>query len=144
MPTQFTLEYALFVFISALGVLQFVFARNGLRGLLFVRRSLTASAALGALIVVTAFVWFFTSAPRNVPDTTLGLDGNAQARWFAIGSAAAVAVTFLVSSAINSRWGATPREGASGIDALDQTTFLKAASRRMTSFWMGFRRWTLR
>ena len=142
MPTQFTLEYTLFVFIGALGVLQFVFARNGLRGVLFFRRSLRGSTALGVLMVVAAFVWYFTSEQRNMPDTTVGLDGVAQARWFAIGAGAAVAVTFLVTSAINHRWSAEPREGAQGIEALDQTTFLKAATPRVISLWKGLRRWT--
>ncbi len=37
-PAPFIADYALWVFLSVLGVLQFVVARSGLTGLLFLRR----------------------------------------------------------------------------------------------------------
>ncbi len=135
MPTQFTLEYALFVFIGALGALQFVFAVNGMRGALFISRSLRASALLGALLVLGAFVWFFASAPRNIPDTGLGLDGNDQSRWFTVAGATALALTLLVTSALNDRWGRTYTGGARGLDALQQTTFLRAVVHTLSRLW---------
>ena len=135
MPTQFTLEYALFVFIGALGALQFVFAVNGMRGALFISRSLRASALLGALLVLGAFVWFFASAPRNIPDTGLGLDGNDQSRWFTVAGATASALTLLVTSALNDRWGRTYTGGARGLDALQQTTFLRAVVHTLSRLW---------
>ena len=135
MPTQFTLEYALFVFIGALGALQFVFAVNGMRGALFISRSLPASALLGALLVLGAFIWFFASAPRNIPDTGLGLDGNDQSRWFTVAGATALALTLLVTSALNDRWGRTYTGGSRGLDALQQTTFLRAVVHTLSRLW---------
>ena len=139
---QFTLEYALFVFVSAVGVLQFVFARNGIQGMLFIRRSPGASALLGVLLVAAAVVWFFVSGPRNLPDTSLGLDGNQQALWFALAAATAVGVTALLSSVINYRWAERDTEEAAGLDALEHTTFLQALGRRLLRVWEV--RWTRR
>ncbi len=132
MPTQFTFEYALFVFIGALGALQLVFAGNGMRGALFISRSLPASVLLGGLLVLGTFVWFFASAPRNLPDTGLGLDGNDQTRWFTVAGATALALTLLVTSALNDRWARTYRGGRRGLDALEQTTFLRAVAHTLS------------
>ena len=142
MPTQFTLDYAILVFFSTVGVLQFVFALSGRRGVLFLRNAPRLSSALGALLLVVAFSWFFISEPRNVPDTAGGLDGNAQGRWFAAAAAAAVAVTFLLSSVINHRWAAEPSEASEGIDVMGDTTFLKALARRLSRLGSRVRVWT--
>ena len=144
MITQFTLDYFTLVFVSTAGVLQFVFALNGTRGMLFLRNAPRLSSALGALLVVAAFFWFFASEPRNISDTTDGLDGNDQARWFALGAAAAIAVTFLLSSVINHRWAAEPGESPGGIEAMRQTTFLKAVGHRLASLWSRARVWMQR
>ena len=125
MPTQFTLEYTIFVFVGALGAVQLAAAANGLSGMLFYRRSPLACAIGGLVLVMGAFIWFFASTERNQPDTGLGLDGNTQAFWFATAALAAVGITMAVTSALNHRWGR--RDGLpSGIDALGQTTFLRA------------------
>jgi hypothetical protein len=126
MPSQFTIEYAVFVFLSTLGVLQVVFATNGIRGLLFIRPSRRASALLGAALVIGAIVWFFFGDSRNVPDTTTGLDGNEQSLWFALSAAAAVAATLLLTSLLNHRWGQTHLDGPPGLDILAQTTYFQA------------------
>ncbi|MCH8199933.1 MAG: hypothetical protein IIA54_07710 [Chloroflexi bacterium] len=132
MPTDsFIADYTLWVFLSALGVLQFVAARSGLFGLLFIRRRPRATAYASAALVVASFAWFFGSGVRNLPDTVSGLDGVTQSLWFAVAAAAAVAVTFLGTSAINHRWGAGHRRDPSarpptGLDVLERTTFARA------------------
>ena len=132
MPTDsFIADYTLWVFLSALGVLQLVAARSGLVGLLFLRRWPRATAYAGAALVVTSFAWFFGSEVRNLPDTVSGLDGVTQSLWFAAAAAGAVAVTFLGTSALNHGWGAGYRRDRStpspaGFDALERTTFARA------------------
>jgi hypothetical protein len=144
MPSNFTLEYIAFVFFSVVGVLQFVFALNGIRGMLFIRNSVRTTATLSVLLVLAAFTWFFTSAPRNVPDTGLGLDGNAQALWFSVSAAAAVAATALFSSALNHRWGKQASAEVVGIEVLQQTTFMRALAHSLPSRWRKARLWTPR
>lgn len=140
MPTtSFVADYAVLVFVSAVGVLQVVAARSGLLGLLFLRPWPRANQAAGAILMLGAFAWFFLGGTdRNVPDTDGGLDGNLQARWFAIGGAAAVAFTFAVSSVLNDGWGRASTEPApagawrgEGLTALERTTFARALAARL-------------
>lgn len=132
MPTDsFIADYTLWIFLSALGVLQFVAARSGLSGLLFVRRWPRATVYASAALVAASFAWFFGSGVRNLPDTVSGLDGVTQSLWFAVAAAGAVAVTFLGTSAINHAWGAGYRRVPStqppaGLDVLEHTTFVRA------------------
>ena len=132
MPTDpFIADYTLWVFLSALGVLQLVAARSGLSGLLFLRRWPRATAYASAALVAASFAWFFGSGARNLPDTVSGLDGVTQSLWFAVAAVAAVAVTFLGTSAINHRWGARYRPdpaapAPAGLDVLERTTFARA------------------
>ncbi len=128
---SFIADYTLWVFLSALGVLQFVAARSGLFGLLFIRRWPRATAYASAALGVASSAWFFGSGARNLPDTVSGLDGVTQSLWFAVAATAAVAVTFLGTSAINHRWGAGYRRDLSaqpptGLDVLERTTFARA------------------
>ena len=147
MPTDaFIADYTLWVFLSALGVLQFAAARSGLSGLLFVRRWPRATSYAGVALVVASFAWFFGSEVRNLPDTVSGLDGVTQSLWFAVGAVGAVAVTFLGASALNHRWGAgyrwdpstQPRPPA-GFDLLEHTTFVRALCARITALRSGVR-----
>lgn len=135
-------EYFLFVFVAALGVLQVAAAYSRLDGLLLLRRRAVAGL-VGLALAVGAFLWFFASGPRNVPDTQGGLDGNAQAGLFAAAAGAALAVTLVVSSLLNSRRAGGAVQGL-GLDALRNTTYARAllegarACRRM------WRQWTRR
>ena len=135
MPGPFVLDYCLLVFLSALGVVQIAAAANGLVGLLFIRHR-TASLLLGAVLVVGAFLWFFLSEPRNIPDTADGLDGNQTAGLFAVAAGAAVMLTLLASSLRNrrlSRQGPLP----AGLDALRETTYLRALAHALNGFRRG-------
>jgi hypothetical protein len=137
--TAFIFDYVVLAFACTLGVVQIAAARSGLLGLLFVRRPWLSIYAGGA-VVVGAFTWYFTSAPRNIPDTAGGLDGVDQTLWLAVGAAPAIALTFLVTSVLNHRWGADtgwdPASGTwppSGMTWLDRTTFLRALRARYTA-----------
>lgn len=139
MPHGFAIDYIVWVFIVTLGVVQTVCAVSGLRGLLFARNApLRWTAGVGMSLAVAATVWYFLDERRNLPDTTLGLDANVQARWFAISGAFAIALTFLLASAINHRWGAhhgyDPASGdppPAGMTWLSQTTFYHAIRARI-------------
>ena len=124
MPGPFVLDYCLFVFLSALGVVQIAAARNSLTGLLFIRHR-TLAFLSGTALAVGAFLWFFLSEARNIPDTAGGLDGNQTAGYFAISAGSAVILSLLASS-LSNRY--MPRDGtiATGLDALRRTTYLRA------------------
>lgn len=139
MPSGFAFEYLLFVFLSTLGVVQFTAALAGLHGLLLLRRWPRATLWLSAALAACVYAWFFfLSGPRNVPDTGDGLEGNTQAALFAIGAAAAVAVTFAVASVVNHAWGAATQAAEpeqapppAGLGRLSRTTFARAFAARV-------------
>ena len=140
MPSSFTFDYVVFVFGSAVGVLQFAFARAGLSGLLFLRPWPRLTQVLGAAVVVGVFTWYFGSEPRNLPDTGAGLDATNQVWLFASATAAAVAVTFLLTSMVNHRWGQDhgwDREAdawpPAGVGWLRRTTAARALGARIVA-----------
>ena len=124
MPGPFVLDYCLFVFLAAMGVVQMAAARNSLTALLFLRHRPLAFLS-GAALTAGVFLWFFVSEPRNIPDTAGGLDGNQTAGYFAISAGSAVILTLLLTSWSNRDM---PRDGpiAAGLDALRRTTYLRA------------------
>ena len=138
MLSGFALDYVLWVFAVALGVVQAVCAMSGLRGLLFAREAPVRTNATGGLgLAAVATVWYFLDERRNLPDTSVGLDANVQAFWFAVAGAAAIALTLAVTSVVNHRWGADhgwdPSSGApppEGLGWLARTTFFRAARAR--------------
>jgi hypothetical protein len=124
MPGPFALDYFIFVLLAALGVVQMAAAYNSLRGLLFVR--VRPLAFLGGMVATgLAFLWFFMSEPRNIPDTRGGLDGNEMAGLFALAAGSAVILTLLLTSLSNR---SMPWAGRldPGLDALRQTTYARA------------------
>jgi len=129
--TDFALDYLLFVFFSAFGVLLLVTAHNRLDGLLLVGRRLSLVA--GALLVTGAFSWFFASDPRNVPDTGAGLDGNEQALLFVIGAGAALVLVLVLSSLRN--WSLVRGQGGHGVEALRNGSYLRLILRGLRSLW---------
>ena len=140
MPSPFTFDYAVFVFGSAVGVLQFAFARAELWGLLFLRPWPRLTQVLAVAVVVGVFTWYFGSEPRNIPDTGAGLAANSQAWLFASATAAAVAATFLVTSVVNHRWGRDhgwdPEADTwppSGVGWLRRTTAARALGARIAA-----------
>ena len=134
MVGAFALDFLVFVFIAALGVLQMVAAHTALRGLLFVRVRPLAFLA-GLVTTATAFLWFFISEPRNVPDTAGGLDGNQMAGLFAIGAGSALVLTLLLSSMCNRSLGRQGQQFNPGLDALRETTYLNALFSTLKDLW---------
>lgn len=129
--TGFAFDYFMLVFLSALGVLLLVTAYHRLTGLLLMGRK--SSIAMGGLLLVGAFVWFFASEPRNIPDTGAGLDGNQQAVMFSIGSLAALAVVLALSSLRNRSMNG--QSEAQGIDALREETYLRLIAKKLRRPW---------
>ena len=125
MPGPFWLDYSIFVFIAALGVLQMAAAYSALWGLLFIKLRRVAFA-LGLLTACAAFLWFFLSEPRNLSDTEGGLDGNQMAGLFSVAAGLALILTILVSSAIGRSMMADGQRTSPGLDALRETTYLHA------------------
>ena len=128
MVPEFTFDYLFLVAISTAGVVQIAAARNGLHGILIVRRWPRATEMAAAAAVVGVFIWFFFgSGERNLPDSVAGLDGVTQGRLFATSAGLTIAAIFALTSVINERWArdATP-DGGKGLEALRTTTFARA------------------
>ena len=134
MAGSFSLDFFLFVFLAAMGVLQMVASYDNLRGLLFIRVRFPAFG-LGLGIAIAAFLWFFLSEPRNLPDTEGGLDGNDAAGLFSLGSLAALLATFAISSLINRSLGRGTAHSTGGLDTLRETTYLRALLGSLKVLW---------
>ena len=132
MLTGFGLDYFLFALVASVGVLQLAAAYSRLYGLLFLNRSL--SAALGLALVVGAFIWFFASEPRNIPDTAGGLDGNQQAILFTAAVGVALVVTLLASS-LRHRSMVGSDEQAQGLEALRDANYLRVLVKGLRARW---------
>ena len=132
MLTAFGLDYFLLVFFSAVGVLQIVGAYRRRSGLLFFKRATSYILGIGMLLV--SFSWFFGSQPRNIPDTSMGLDGNQQAILFCLGTIAALIATLTISSLLN--WSVLKeKEQIVGLDALNRNTYARVMLKGMKSRW---------
>ena len=134
MAGPFELDYLVFVFMAALGVLQMSAAYSSLWGLLFIRLRLLSFLG-GLAIVVGAFLWFFISEPRNLSDQQGGLDGNDMAGLFAVGSGTALLLTLLLSSICNLAMAGKGRGYGQGLDALRETTYLHALTATLKVLW---------
>ena len=130
----FALDYLAFIFFASLGVVQLAILNNGLKGLYFVGipvLNLTIALAL----LVGAFLWFFLSEPRNLPDSGGGLDGNRQAILSVIGSVSAVIFTLAVTSL---RAAMSRQEKVSympGLEALKRSSYVSAVRGTFCRLW---------
>lgn len=119
--TRLALEYFLFVFVAALGVLQGAATLSRLYGLSFFPRPwlgyLFAPLAIGG-----AYAWFFYSEDRNRP----GIEGIQQTALFSLSVLSALGFTLLLSSLLYRR--PAPSKG-SGLEALRQTGYWQARRR---------------
>ena len=132
--TPFALDYFLLVFIAACGVLQMVASYRGLKGLLLLRNRRWA-LGLGLAVLVLSFIWFFGSAPRNIPDTAGGLDGNEQSALFTLAAGSALLFTLLLSSLRNFKLGNGDDFYLPGLDALRETNYLRALRSTLKAVW---------
>lgn len=136
-------DYVVWVFLAATGVIQIAAAHAGLMKLLFIRARPWA-CALGLLLVVAGFAWFFREGARHVPDTAAGINGNEQAARFTLTCLAAGAFTMLVSSALNFRPAEASLDDAEGLEALRRRTYVQALTASLKSYWSEARRWMRR
>lgn len=125
-------DYFLLVFLAGCGVIQIAASYSRLRGVLLLAHP-WASALLGLVLVLGSFLWFFSPGPRHIPDTQGGLDGNLQAALFSLAALSAVVVTLLLSSLINRRLSHNPASW--GLEALKETTYLKALAKGVRKQW---------
>ena len=131
---EFYVDYFLLIFVSACGVLQVAASHSGLKGLMFFVRSFY-SALVGIVMVLAAFLWFFLSTPRNLPDTGGGLDGIAQSGLFAVGAGTALVFTLILSSIKNISLGSGHRSYNLGLVALKETTYCRALANTLRGLW---------
>lgn len=135
LTTELIVEYTIFVFVAATGVIQVAAAYNNLRGIVFLRRRLP-SAILGVLIALGSFLWFFMSDNRN----QRGLEGTQQLAFFLLGTFVAIVFTLAASSLIN--WcmrpgdtGANPKEGLNSLEEMNYFRALKTSYERWRERW---------
>lgn len=136
-------DYVIWVFLAATGVIQIAAAHAGLTRLLFIRAKPWAYA-LGMLLVVAGFVWFFRDGARHVPDTAGGINGNEQAARFTLTCLAVGAFTFAVTSLVHRRRTEAPPGDAEGFEALRDRTYAQALVNSMKELWKEGRRWMRR
>ena len=136
-------DYVIWVFLAATGVIQLAAAHAGLTKLLFIRAKPWAYA-LGLLLVLAGFAWFFRDGARHIPDTGAGINGNEQAARFTLTCLAVGAFTFTLSSLLNrrSREAATPN--AEGFEAFRHRTYARALTGSMKTLWNEVRQWMRR
>ena len=131
---SFATDYYITMFTASLGVLQVAFSIGRLDGLLIFKSPLFARA-LGIVLAVGAFVWFFATDTRNINDYDGGLDANVQALLLFLGASTALAVTFLASSLVNARMEGGDLEAKDGLEALKHTNYVRALSRSVSYRW---------
>jgi len=139
----FATDYFILVFIATVGVIQIAASTGPLTGLL-IFKSLLVSRALGAVLVMAGFVFFFSTGDRNINDYEGGLDAPTQALFFFLGTMAGGAVTFLLSSLVNLRMNDGESSPESGLDALEHTNFIRALLLSLVYWWKNWRTRTKR
>ena len=129
----FATDYYLCVLVATIGVLQIALSIGGIHGLLVFKSPLVART-VGLVLVVSAFVWFFSTGTRNLNDYQGGLDANTQALFFFFGAFTGVIVTFAVASVVNIRMMGPDAEPGAGLDAVKDTSYATALARSL-SYW---------
>ena len=137
----FATDYFLLVFVSAVGVIQIGASFGGLSGLLFLQDQ-KAARALGTVLAVVPFIWFFATGERNINDYQGGLDAPTQALFFFLGTLAAGGVTFVVSSAVNWRMDRGAPAPEDGMDALRNASWARALAASLQYWRKNWRRRT--
>tara|TARA_B100000315_G_scaffold217799_2_gene218653 strand:+ start:274 stop:861 length:588 start_codon:yes stop_codon:yes gene_type:complete len=131
---SFILDYCILVFLASSGVFQMVAALGGFRGLLYFRQR-PVSILFGVVLMTGAVAWFFLSESRNVPDSAHGMNGNEQFGYFFAGAGAGLAFTLIVSSLRNWSLGVEKSDLPPGLDALRETSYLRALHRTCSYYW---------
>ena len=139
----FATDYFILVFVASLGVIQIAASMGRLNGLLVFKSPLSARA-LGMMLVLGAFILFFSTDTRNINDYEGGLDAPTQALFFFFGAAAAVVTTILISSLVNRGMNGGEPSPEEGLDALRDTNYVRALSCSLSYWWKNWRTQTKR
>jgi hypothetical protein len=128
-PTLYHWQYYLFVFVAAVGVLQFVAAYRRWAGLEFFRNR-TLSYLFSLVTVCGSFVWFFGWEDRM--DTAMrraALEGAQQFVYFNTAAFLALVFTLIVSSVLfimRKRTQSPPKTYPPGFGALSEISYFEA------------------
>lgn len=117
-------DYLVLVFVASLGIIQVASAYADLRGL-FLIPSRRITAVISPVLVVGAFVWFFSGSERNLPDTGGGIAGPEQFTFFALMCGLALLVTCCISSLTNMSLREETLHREDGIRVLQRSTILR-------------------
>ena len=124
MTGSFILDYYLLVFLASCGVFQMIGACKAFVGMLYLKYR-PGSFLFGLALLIGSFTWFFLSEPRNVSDSSQGMNGNEQFAYLFAGLGTALAFTLLVSSLINWKLGTQRSDFWPALDALKQSGYLR-------------------
>ena len=133
MTGSFVLDYTLLTFLLSCGVFQTAAAFGGFSGLQFFHGR-AVSVVFGSAVFTAAFVWFFLSQSRNVPDTGLGLTGNEQFGYFFAGSGLGLAFTLALASLLRRNLGRGLGRLPRGLDALKLATYDRCLAQVLNEF----------
>lgn len=124
---SFVAGYCAYIFLSILGVLQFVAAKWNLRGIAFFR-SKKWDYAFCALTTIGPAAWFFSSYDCN----GLTFDAPVQLFWIALCLILAFLCTFTIAHLLNRNLRSQEEKADlhEGIDTLKDTTYWGAISQR--------------
>jgi len=114
-------KYSILVFLAVCAILQLAAVHNNLRGLQFVKnRGLAISISLVVLTgtIAVFFTWNYINAVGVI-------EGSQQAEFFAISGTLALLFSLLVSSLINRSMPTQGTSAKSGLQALENATFLQ-------------------
>jgi hypothetical protein len=139
----FIADYFSLAVLGTIGAIQVAATFSKLDGLLFIRHY-TIARLIGLAIVVSAFVWFFSTGDRNLNDHEGGMDSNGQALYFFLGAAVGTLATLAVSSIINFRMKHDDLDPRAGLDALKHTNHLQAVTESIAHWSKNWRSWMKR
>lgn len=134
----FATDYFLLSTVATVGVIQISASMGRLNGLLLFKSHL-AARLLGLMMIVAAFVWFFSTGDRNINDYEGGLDANTQALFFFLGVMSGGAITFVISSLVNFRKSGGPHEPGGGLNALKDSSYFRALTESIKYWWKNWR-----
>lgn len=132
---SFSTDYFLFVFVSAVGVIQISASLGGLRGLMLLRSKLL-TRTFGLVLPVSAAIWFFSTEARNINDYEGGLDANEQALFFFLGVVSALGASLFLSSVVNVRMKGEDWVKDIGFESLKSSSYARAAAQNLRHWWL--------
>lgn len=128
------LKYLALIFGGCLGVYQIAAVAGGFKGLWFFRNA-HWTVGTGLLILAATYLWFFSTVDLRVNADRVHpvVEGTEQMILFLLGSFLALVVTFLLSSALNTRHHDLQKTGVlgEGLEDLKSRTVLQALTCRL-------------